>query len=354
MSATHQPSSPLALPREEAADAPLPTPMRFGLVDSFARPHSYLRVSVTDRCNFRCGYCMPVEGIVWRRREELLTDDEIVSIIRLFVRHGVTKVRLTGGEPTVRPGLVELIGRISTIDGIESLGLTTNAYDLERLASPLRDAGVQVINISIDSLRRDRFLAITRRDHFDDVMAGIRAALAAGYPSVKLNVVVMAGVNADEILDFVELTREWPITVRFIEFMPFKSNGWQKAELYPYAAMVDDIQTRYEIEAEEVEPHAVARTFRVSGHRGKIGFIASMTRSFCAGCNRLRLTADGKFKPCLFSVPELDLRDALRGGATEEELVTRIRAALWNKQREHPPMELLQQQEGRSMVEIGG
>lgn len=328
--------------------------LRSPLFDRFGRVHSYLRISVTDRCNFRCVYCMPAEGIEWRPREDILTFEEIVRVTRVFVRLGVDKVRLTGGEPTLRRGIEHLISALAALPGVRTLAMTTNGFRLREHAHTYREAGLTGINVSLDSLRRERFLQITRRDALDNVLAGLDAALAAGYEKVKLNTVVMAGVNEDELLDFVELARDRPLHVRFIEFMPFHNNGWSEGGVFPLARMREIIGSRYSPEPMHVEPNAVAREWRIPGFQGTIGFIASMTESFCSGCNRIRLTADGQVKSCLFSPAESNLRDVLRSGASDDELEERIRTALWLKPKEHPPMEVLSALENRSMIEIGG
>ena len=328
--------------------------LRSALTDRFGRVHTYLRISVTDRCNFRCVYCMPPEGIAWRPREEILTFEEIVRVARVFVRLGVAKLRLTGGEPTVRHGIESLIAALAAIPGLRTLAMTTNGFRLRENARTYREAGLTGINVSLDSLQRDRFRQITRRDALSEVLAGLDAALAAGYEKVKLNTVVMAGVNDDELLDFVELARDRPLHVRFIEFMPFHDNGWSEGGVFPLARMREIIQKRHSLEPVPGEPNAVAREWRVPGFEGTIGFIASMTESFCSGCNRIRLTADGQVKSCLFSPAESNLRDLLRAGASDSEIEAHIRAALWLKPREHPPMEVLAALENRSMIEIGG
>lgn len=327
---------------------------RSPLVDRFGRVHTYLRISVTDRCNFRCRYCMPSHGLVWKDRSDLLSDDEIVRVARLFIRLGVDKVRLTGGEPSVRPGIERIIGRITEDAGPGAVFMTTNGYRLARNAAALRAAGLHGLNISIDSLRRDRFQQITLRDGLHNVLAGIDAALDAGFPSVKINVVVMAGVNADEILDFVEFARHRPVNVRFIEFMPFKNNGWKAADVYPYARMLSDIRARHALERLDTERSAVGKDFGIAGFAGTIGFVTSMSDSFCSTCNRIRLTADGQLKSCLFGPAESNLRDRLRAGAPDDDLEQQIREALWRKQKEHPPMQDLLHVDNRSMIQIGG
>lgn len=332
---------------------PRDTP-RAPLVDRFGRVHTYLRISVTDRCNFRCRYCMPAHGLVWKHRDELLTSDEIVRVARLFTRLGVDKIRLTGGEPSVRPGIEDIIARITEDAGAGSVFMTTNGYRLAGKAQALRSAGLHGLNISLDSLRPERFKEITLRDGLSNVLGGIDAALDAGFPSLKINVVIMAGVNQDEILDFVEMARERPVNVRFIEFMPFKNNGWKAADVYPYARMLSDIRERYAIERLETDRSAVGKDFRVPGFAGTIGFVTSMSDSFCSTCNRIRVTADGQIKSCLFGAAESNLRDRLRENAPDNELEQQVREALWRKQKEHPPMEQLLDVDNRSMIQIGG
>jgi molybdenum cofactor biosynthesis protein A len=323
------------------------------LIDRFNRKHTYLRISVTDRCNFRCVYCMPAAGIAWREREEILTFEEIERLARIFVRLGVDKIRLTGGEPTVRKNLEHLVERLAALQ-IKSLLMTTNGYVLPEKAALYRNAGVTGLNVSLDTLREDRFRQITRTTNFGRVMQGIDAALEAGFDSVKINMVVMKGVNEDELLDFVELAREKPVTVRFIEFMPFRDNGWHKGDLYPYRQMLEDIQAQHKIAPLPGEASAVGKDWMIEGFAGTIGFVTSMTDSFCGGCNRVRLTADGQIKSCLFSPAEQSLRDLMRAGVSDDELEKRIRLALWMKPKEHPPMEQLLASNDRSMIEIGG
>lgn len=324
------------------------------LVDRYQRTHTYLRVSVTDRCNFRCRYCMPPEGLDWQPRSQILTYEEIERLSKLFVGMGVNKIRLTGGEPTVRKGLVDLMQRLSGLRGLESLLMTTNGNRLASMARTYREAGLTGVNISLDSLNKDRFEHITMRKGFNDVVAGIDAAVEAGLNPVKINVVVMKGVNADEILDFVEFVKDRPINVRFIEFMPFEGNGWSEADVYSYAQMRKDIATRYELIPQAVESGAVGKDFLIEGFAGTVGFVTSMTEHFCATCNRVRLTADGQLKACLFSAAEANLRDRMRDGATDEDLAKTIRIAMLRKPKEHPPMDQLLRIENRSMVQIGG
>jgi cyclic pyranopterin phosphate synthase len=325
------------------------------LVDGFGRRHSYLRVAVTDRCNLRCTYCMPPGGVDHKPHEEILRFAEIVRVARVLSEMGVDKVRITGGEPLVRRDLPELVASLSALPLVNKVTMTTNGVLLDRYATILRDAGLASVNISLDSLHPGRFASITRRDQYAQVIAGIQAALAAGFEAVKLNVVVMRGVNDDELVDFAELTRDQPLHVRFIEYMPFRDNRWAKDRLVPYTEMRRALEGRYSLlPVLPEDPSQPAREFAIPGHRGRVGIIASMTRPFCDRCSRLRLTADGSLKTCLFHFPEQRLRDALRGGMTDAELASAIRAALLAKPAGHAPMEELRVQPNRIMTEIGG
>lgn len=297
---------------------------------------------------------MPPDGLDWLPRSEVLTFEEIERIARLFVRLGVNKLRLTGGEPTVRKDIETLMSRLSAIEGVNAFLMTTNGSTLATKARQYRRAGITGLNISIDSLRPDRFKEITLRDELSRVLSGIEAAIDAGYESVKLNVVVMAGVNDDELLDFVDFARERPVNVRFIEFMPFEGNGWEQASVFSYRQMRASIEAKYSLIPIETERAAVGKDFAIHGFAGTIGFVTSMTESFCDGCNRLRLTAEGAFKACLFAGSETSLRDPMRMGATDDALEAVIREGLLRKWRGHPPMDLLPQVKNRSMVAIGG
>lgn len=297
---------------------------------------------------------MPAQGIAWRARSEILTFEEIERAVRVFVRGGVTKVRLTGGEPTVRRGLEDLIARLKPLEGLDEIWMTTNGTTLARMAGAYRLAGLSGLNVSLDSLRRERFAEIARRDALPLVLDGIEAALDAGFSPLKLNVVVMAGVNEDELGDFAELAIARPIQVRFIEFMPFQGNDWQRGDLYPMARMLEDLGARFRVTPREEKPNAVGREYAIEGGKGSLAFVASMTQSFCDGCNRLRLTADGMVKSCLFLRADGNLRDPLREGADDDALAEIVRRSLARKWKEHPPMEDLLKNNDRSMVEIGG
>ena len=324
------------------------------LVDRFGREHTYLRISVTDRCNLRCTYCMPAGGIDWKPREALLTFEEIERVARVMAQMGVQKIRLTGGEPMVRSGLENLVERLSLIEGIRTIAMTTNGLLLADKAALLKARGLSALNISLDTLRRDRFTEIARIDAFNQAKAGLDAALATGFESLKLNVVVMAGVNDDEILDFVDFAADQKLNVRFIEYMPFKDNRWEVQDVVGWQQMKTQIETRYALEALPTELGAVAKDFQIVGHTGTVSFISSMTDSFCDSCNRLRITADGQLKSCLFHPAETNLRDVLRSGVTDAELETHVTAAVLAKPEAHPPMEELLALDNRSMIEIGG
>jgi cyclic pyranopterin phosphate synthase len=326
------------------------------LVDRFGRRHTYLRVSVTDRCNLRCGYCMPAEGIAVRPRKEILDFEEIARVVGLLARMGVNKVRLTGGEPTVRRGLEKLIAMLAAVPGIETVAMTTNGLTLAREADALRRTGLDALNVSLDTLRPDRFERIARRPGLEDVLRGIDAALAAGFAPLKVNMVVMGGVNDDELCDFVELARDRPIEVRFIEYMPFAGNEWEAARLVSYREMIARVRERHELipATGPGDPNAVARDWRVPGFAGGVGFITSMTDDFCAGCNRLRLLADGSLKSCLFYPPEDNLRGAMRRGAGDGELEAIVRGVIGRKKAGHAALEKLAALPNNSMIEIGG
>lgn len=324
------------------------------LVDRFGRKHTYLRISLTDRCNMRCLYCMPPEGIEWKQRDEILTLEEIVRVARVFVDLGIEKIRLTGGEPTVRRNLPHLISELATLDGLQSLAMTTNGVYLKGNVGQYKSSGLTALNVSLDTLKPDRFDKITRRPYFHQVMEGVEEALAVGFVPLKLNVVVMAGVNDDEILDFVRFAQDKPINVRFIEFMPFKGNQWQGGGLVSYDTMKSCIEEHYSLIPICTEPSAVAKDFAIEGFQGTVSFITSMTESFCDTCSRMRLTAEGSVKSCLFFHPEISIRSALRSGASDDDLAQLIYSALALKPEGHPPLEELASAENRTMIEIGG
>ena len=324
------------------------------LIDRHGRRHSYLRISITDRCNLRCTYCMPPQGIDWTPRAEILTADEIVRLGTIFVGMGITKIRLTGGEPLSRRDIGQIAQRLGALPGLKTLAMTTNGISLAKRAGTLREMGLNALTVSLDTLRRGRFLEISKRDQFVAVMDGIEAALAAGFAPLKINVVVMRGVNDDEILDFVDWAKDRPINVRFIEYMPFPDNKWSTGGLMPYAEMRALIAQSHELIPLVGEVTAVGKDFRLAGHSGTVSFVTSMTESFCGGCNRLRVTSDGNIKSCLFHPAEQSLRDCMRAGGTDADVERLILGAVDAKQAAHPPMEELMTMKNRTMIEIGG
>jgi cyclic pyranopterin phosphate synthase len=310
---------------------------RPALSDAFSRPITYLRVSVTDKCNLRCVYCMPESGLPWLRRDELLSYEEIASLVRSAASVGVRSIRITGGEPLVRRDLHRLIESIHAIDGIDDVALSTNAVLLDEQLPQLVAAGLNRVNVSLDTLREDRFLAIARRPGLDRVLAGIDAAIAAGLRPVKLNCVVMRGQNDDEVQAFAELTREREIFVRFIEVMPVHENLGMQAGSYVSS---DKILARLAAIG-ELRPvpgpggNGPARYFAFAGAKGAVGVISPLSHDYCERCNRVRLSADGRLRLCLFGDHHIDLRTPLRAGATEAEIGEILRASMAIKPERH-------------------
>ncbi|XP_043278924.1 molybdenum cofactor biosynthesis protein 1 isoform X2 [Venturia canescens] len=307
------------------------------LVDTFGRFHTYLRISVTERCNLRCLYCMPEEGVKLTHRDGILKTDEIIQIADIFVKKGVKKIRLTGGEPTVRKDIVDIVGRLRELDGLEQIGITTNGLTLTRQLPALQRAGLDALNISLDSLHEERFEKFTRRKGWKRVIAGIDLAIQLGYNPVKINCVVMRGFNDDELVDFVKLTRDKPIDVRFIEYMPFSGNKWNETKMVSFEEMKIIIRQEFpDFEALQGTPNDTAKPYSVPGFLGRVGFITSMSQHFCNSCNRLRITADGNLKVCLFEGKgEVSLRDALRNGASTDALEEMIGRAVQRKKKQH-------------------
>ncbi|XP_072053202.1 GTP 3',8-cyclase, mitochondrial isoform X3 [Arachis hypogaea] len=325
------------------------------LVDSFGRLHTYLRISLTERCNLRCQYCMPADGVELTPNAQLLTNAEILRLANLFVSSGVNKIRLTGGEPTVRKDIEDICLGLSKLKGLETLTMTTNGITLARKLPRLKECGLTSVNISLDTLVPAKFEFMTRRKGHEKVMNSINAAVDLGYNPVKVNCVVMRGFNDDEICDFVDLTREKPINVRFIEFMPFDGNVWNVKKLVPYSEMMDRVIKHVpSIKRLQDHPTDTAKNFAIDGHQGRVSFITSMTEHFCAGCNRLRILADGNFKVCLFGPSEVSLRDPLRHGAEDDELREIIAAAVKRKKASHAGMFDLAKTANRPMIHIGG
>ncbi|MEV7124054.1 GTP 3',8-cyclase MoaA [Kitasatospora griseola] len=305
------------------------------LLDTYGRQAVDLRVSLTDRCNLRCTYCMPEEGLNWLGRDDLLTDEEIVRLVGLAVRDlGVREVRFTGGEPLLRPGLVPIIAACAALDPRPEISLTTNGIGLARVATSLRDAGVDRVNVSIDTLNPDTFARLTRRRRHQDVLDGLLAAEAAGLRPVKLNAVLMRGVNDHEAADLLAWAIEHRYQLRFIEQMPLDAqHGWDRSQMVTAEEILALLRTRFALtpEPSSVRGAAPAERWLVDGGPATVGVIASVTRPFCRACDRTRLTADGQIRNCLFATGETDLRGALRSGASDAELAELWRAAMWGK-----------------------
>jgi cyclic pyranopterin phosphate synthase len=325
-------------------------------VDGHGRRISDLRVSVTDRCNFRCQYCMPAEGLPWLDRAEILRFEEIERLVRVFAAMGVSDVRLTGGEPLVRREFPRLVGMLSAVPGVDDLSLTTNGFLLARDAAALVDAGLRRVNVSIDSLQRDRFFQATRRDSLPQVMRGLDAI--AAFPQVrpvKVNAVALRGFTEEEAVPFAEFARSTSFQVRFIEFMPLDGDrAWSGAQVLTGDEIREIVHAVYPLEELPREDHATARVFRFADGRGELGFINPVSEPFCADCNRVRITADGKLRTCLFSINETDLRAPLREGGSDADLERVIRDAVWRKELKHRVGEPGFRQPPRTMSAIGG
>ena len=323
------------------------------LIDRFGRIHTDLRISVTDRCNFRCQYCMPEEGLDWLDRSDLLTFEEIERLSSLLVkRAGVTSIRLTGGEPTVRARLPELVKRLSALD--VDLSMTTNGATLELLADDLKSAGLQRINISLDTLQQQRFLDLTRRDELDSVLSGIDAAVAAGFQPVKVNAVLMGGINDDEIVDFLNLGRDKGVTIRFIEFMPLDAQDeWSDDRVVPYKDILRRAAAEFEFDPVE-RGTSPAERFVYRDGKGEFGVIASVTEPFCGSCDRIRLTADGQVRNCLFGLDHVDVRALLRGGASDDELIAAVAGEVERKWAGHAIGQVHFLRPSKSMSQLGG
>jgi cyclic pyranopterin phosphate synthase len=326
------------------------------LIDGHGRQIGDLRVSVTDRCNFRCQYCMPAEGLPWLERDEVLRFEEIARLVRVFAAMGVGEVRLTGGEPLVRRQFPMLVSMLRQIPELHELSVTTNGFLLERDAEALVRAGVDRFNVSVDTLQRDRFFELTRRDALPQVLRGLErlASFPEAHP-IKINAVAIRGFTEEEVIPFAELARRSPYEVRFIEFMPLDADrAWTEDQVLTGKEIRAAIDAVYPLEPTPREPSATARVYRFADGRGKIGFINPVSEPFCADCNRVRLTADGRLRTCLFSLGETDLRGPLRAGAGDRELEKIIRAAVWRKELKHHVGDAGFIQPARTMSAIGG
>jgi len=326
------------------------------LLDDYYRTINYLRLSITDRCNLRCRYCMPEEGVELIEHRELLTYEEIRKVIEVFARNGISKIRLTGGEPLVRREVADLVKAIAHIEGVRDLSLTTNGVLLQEYAKDLAKAGLRRINISLDTLRPDRFAYITRRDKFKEVWAGIEAALQQRLSPIKINVVAIQGFNGDEIKDFARLSLTHPLHIRFIEFMPIgEGNNGNGEEGIPSSQIIEEIRELGELIPRG--PHAndgPATRYYIKGGKGEIGFISPISSHFCAQCNRLRLTPDGRIRTCLFSDEEIDLKGALRKAGDEATLKQILYQALQSKPEGHHIGDARFKKCQRGMHSIGG
>ena len=350
-----------------AVDSEHPQDRARDLVDPFGRTIRDLRISVTDRCNFRCTYCMPEEGMVWLDKSEVLSFEEIARLAGIFVgRYAVDGIRLTGGEPTVRARLALLVEKLAELrvpaDSSSplagqpiDLAITTNGATLERMASELRAAGINRVNISLDSLVREKFERMTRRDELDNVLRGIDAAISAGFSSVKINAVVERGVNDDEILDLADFGRDKGVEMRFIEFMPLDATShWMNSKVVSQDEIVARISSVHPLEPVPARGAAPADRWRYLDGAGMVGVIPSVTKPFCADCDRVRLTADGQFRTCLFATDEFDLKSLMRSGASDDELSAEIERAVGTKWAGHQINQVNFIKPKRSMSQIGG
>ncbi len=328
------------------------------LVDSYGRRIKSMRISITDKCNFRCTYCMPAEGLPWLKKQEILSYEEITRIARVAASIGIEQIRLTGGEPTVRRDLPELIRMLKPTPGLRSLSLTTNGVLLKKLAGPLAEAGLTRINVSLDSLVREKFAQLTRRDQFDAVIEGLEEL--EKYPSIhpiKINAVAMKDFTEDEVLDFAALARRKPYIVRWIEFMPLDADQiWRKEDILTGAEILAIIERQYGpmVRVTDCDPAETARRYRFPDGIGEVGFINPVSEPFCSSCDRIRMTAEGKLRTCLFSTEETDLRAPLRSDASDEVIEEVIRRAVWNKELKHYIGDKRFRRANRTMSMIGG
>lgn len=334
------------------------TPSKAILTDDFGRKHNYLRISLLEKCNLRCTYCMPADGIVLSPKASLMTADEIFALAQTFVENGVDKIRLTGGEPLLRKDFPEIISKLATLE--TSLSITTNGILIDRHIEALKEANVKKINLSLDTLVSSKFHTITLRNQFEKVIDNLHLLLNNDF-HVKVNVVLMKGFNENEITDFVQLTQFLPISVRFIEFMPFAGNEWDRSKMVSQNEILSEVSNVFsseEIQKLEDEKNFTARTYKIKGFQGDFGIISSITNPFCDGCNRIRLTANGKIKNCLFSNSETDLLTAFRNG---ESITNLISESIKNKKKVRAGMVTVSEMDdpalhfdNRSMIAIGG
>nr|XP_039252042.1 molybdenum cofactor biosynthesis protein 1-like [Styela clava]XP_039252043.1 molybdenum cofactor biosynthesis protein 1-like [Styela clava] len=336
-------------------------PFSHFLSDKFGRNHTYLRISLTEKCNLRCTYCMPEEGVDLTPKEHLLSTEEVIYLAKLFIRNGVDKIRFTGGEPLVRPDICEILSELNRLrtgndpayHHFDTMGITTNGIVLAKKLPALLEAGLDSVNISLDTLVAEKFSFITRRNGWNHVVKSIYKAVDSNLDSVKINCVVMRGLNDDEICDFVALTQNLPVDVRFIEYMPFDGNRWNQKKMLPYSEMLSLIHQKWP-GLEKIQDHAndTSKAYKVPGFKGQIGFITSMSDNFCGTCNRLRITADGNLKVCLFGSSEVSLRDTIRSSKDESEIMNVIESAVKRKKKQHAGMINIAQSKNRPMILI--
>jgi len=330
----------------------LPAPR---LLDRFGRAGRDLRVSVTDRCNLRCSYCMPAEGLDWLPKPEMLTDDELVRLVTVMVGLGVTQVRLTGGEPLLRRSLVDVVRRIAALEPRPRIAMTTNGVGLDRLAAPLAAAGLDRVNVSLDTIDPEHFSRLTRRDRFNDVVAGLKAAADAGLTPVKVNAVAMRGVNDTDVPDLLRWCLDRGYQLRFIEQMPLDAqHAWDRTQMVSQTEILERLGERFTLTPVGERGSAPAELFLVDGGPQTVGVIASVSAPFCGSCDRVRLTADGQLRNCLFARREVDLRGPIRAGASDEELADLVIAEMWQKKSGHGIDKAGFEQPERPMSAIGG
>ena len=317
------------------------------MIDRLGRNITYLRISVTDKCNLRCRYCMPEDGVCKKEHTEMLTEDEIITAVEAAAALGITKVRITGGEPLVKKNIVSICRRAAAVEGIREVCMTTNGVLLPELAQPLKDAGVKRLNLSLDTLDADKYAYITRIGKLDSFRAGLDAAFAAGFEKIKINAVLIGGFNDNEVADLAELTRQYPVDMRFIEMMPMYDSGdFKEAAFIPYTKVLDYLPDAVPVDKDG----GVAKLYRLPGAKGNIGLISPVSAHFCGMCNRIRLTADGKIKPCLHSADEYSLK-----GLDFEGMKKVLEEAIWNKPAWNGSLDAVHRsQAGRNMNQIGG
>lgn len=317
------------------------------MIDQFGRDITYLRISVTDKCNLRCRYCMPEDGVCKKAHMDMLTEDEIIRAVEVAAALGITKIRITGGEPLVKKNIVSICRRTAAVEGIREVCLTTNGVLLPQLAKPLREAGVKRLNLSLDTLKPEKYAYITRIGTMENFRAGLDAAFEAGFEKIKINSVLIGGFNDDEIVDMAHLTLEYPLDMRFIELMPMYDSGDFGPDAYlPYSKVLEKLPEA----APVAKDGGVAKLYRLPGAKGNIGLISPISAHFCGDCNRLRLTADGKLKPCLHSNVEYSVK-----GLPFEEMKRVMEAAIWNKPSWHGDLDAVNRSKaGRNMNQIGG